>query len=357
VAVTTRGPLVGEAEIRFSFADPGRALAGVALAHELRRPRRARFLRRPGGRAWELRFPRPEADRLEYLLELTRRGGSVELVSDPENPLRARGPLGDKSVVELPGYEPPDWIADDESPPGETRALALRSRRLRGALPALLWASADADPEEPLPLLVVHDGPEFAKYSELTRLLDHLVAFGELPPLRAALLPPSDRNETYAASPAYGRTLVKELLPAVLAAAPTPDERRLRVGVGASLGALALLHAHWAHPGAFGGLFLQSGSYFRRRSDPQESGFPRFHRISEFVGRVLDSPDGPEPLPVTLTCGTAEENLDNNRAVAAALAGRGWDVRLVENRDAHNWIGWRDALHPHLLDLLQRAWT
>ena len=28
---------------------------------------------------------------------------------------------------------------------------------------------------------------------------------------------------------------------------------------------------------------------------------------------------------------------------------------MVEDRDAHNWVAWRDVLHPHLADLLLRA--
>ena len=56
---------------------------------------------------------------------------------------------------------------------------------------------------------------------------------------------------------------------------------------GASLGALAALHVHWLHPAAVGGLFLQSGSFFRQRFDRQESGFERFRRIARFVGEVL----------------------------------------------------------------------
>jgi enterochelin esterase family protein len=111
------------------------------------------------------------------------------------------------------------------------------------------------------------------------------------------------------------------------------------------------------HRRAFGGLFLQSGSYFRQRFDPQEAGFVRFRRITRFVGEVLGDRGSFDPIPVKMTCGTVEENLANNRAVAAALAEHGYDVDLVENRDAHNWTGWRDALHPHLLELLQRAWS
>ncbi len=88
--------------------------------------------------------------------------------------------------------------------------------------------------------------------------------------------------------------------------------------------------------GALGALYLQSGSYFRQRYDRQESGFPRFRRISRFVGQVLGGRGTPDGIPVTITCGTVEENVDNNRAVARALAGAGYDLRAVEHRDAHN---------------------
>ena len=29
------------------------------------------------------------------------------------------------------------------------------------------------------------------------------------------------------------------------------------------------------------------------------------------------------------------------------------DVRLHENRDAHNWVAWRDTLEPHLRELIE----
>jgi enterochelin esterase family protein len=329
----------------FTVPDPERALRGVALAHELIRPRRIPFAHRDS--RYELHLPRPPADRLEYLLELEDRHGGSRLVPDPGNPLQAEGPFGAKSVVEFPGYEPPAWVEDEESASGELRDVELPGRL---AVTAALWSPADADPEQPLPLLLVHDGPEYAEYSSLLRLLDHLVAFGELPPFRAALLPPpADRNQTYSASARYARTLVAEWLPAL-----EPYEGR-PVGLGASLGALALLHAHWTYPGVLGGLFLQSGSFFRLRLDPQEAGAPRFARITRFVSRVFGGRGDVERIPVTFTCGTAEENLGNNRAVATALRRHGWQAPLVEHPDAHNWISWRDSLHPHLAELMLRA--
>jgi enterochelin esterase family protein len=154
---------------------------------------------------------------------------------------------------------------------------------------------------------------------------------------------------------AYARGFALEILPKLRALAPGS---RRPVGVGASLGALAFLHLHWTHPTLLGGALLQSGSYFRRRFDRQESGFARFERISRFVGRVLAENRGPAPpIPLVVTCGTAEENLDNNRAVTAALDRDGFPLRYVENPDAHNWVGWRDVLHPHLAELCLRAWA
>jgi enterochelin esterase family protein len=309
---------------------------------------------RSGG-VWRLELPRPDADRLEYLLEVTYRNGRRSTVPDPTNPLRAPGPFGDKSVLEFPGYAPPEWVADDEAAEGSVRELPLESVRLRGTVPAILWSAADTDPLRPLPLLIVHDGPEYAAYSSLVRLLDHLVDFGEVPEMRAALVPPpGNRNEMYSASARYANALAADLVPAILGTAPSD---RPPVLMGASLGALAALHAHFRNPGLAGGLFLQSGSFFRRAFDGGESGLKRFGRITRFVGHVHGSRGLAPRVPVTLTCGTAEENLDNNRALVAALERRGWDVHALGHRDAHNWTSWRDCLHPHLAELLLRAWT
>lgn len=203
---------------------------------------------------------------------------------------------------------------------------------------------------------MVHDGPEYAAYSSLLLMLGRLIHERRLPRLRAALLAPVDRNETYSASPAYARALVRQVIPALRRVAPAPEGVAAPIGVGASLGALALLHAHRTHPTAFGGLFLQSGSYFRQRTDKQESSFGRFLRINRFVGKVLRDQQWLHPLSVTMTCGATEENLSNNRAVRDALVAQGYDVSLHENRAAHEWIGWRDTFDPHLVDLLNKMW-
>jgi enterochelin esterase family protein len=118
-----------------------------------------------------------------------------------------------------------------------------------------------------------------------------------------------------------------------------------------------MLHAQRRHPHVFGGLFLQSGSFFTPKHDAQESGFPRFRRIVAFTRATLGAGRHPDPVPVILTCGVREENVHNNRLMAQALAVQGYRARLFELPDLHNFTAWRDALDPHLSDLLGEAWA
>ena len=326
------GPEVHADRVVFRLEDRG--FASVRLQQELQRPRSGpAFARADAGGCWELEYRRPQVDRMEYRLE-----ADGESFCDPHNPRTAPGAFGAKSVVEFPGYEPPAWLAAPD--PGPAKPVSDN---------IALWAPPDTDPRKPLPLLVAHDGGEYERLSGLTRLIAHAVQTSRLPPCRVALLdPPGERDESYSASARYARRLAA-LLPQLAPATAT-------AGVGASLGALALLHTRWLHPGAFGALMLQSGSFFRLRWDRQESGFPRFRRISRFVGQVLNDGPAATPIPITITCGAPEENLANNRAVATALRRQGHAVTLHVNRDAHNYVSWRDTLDPHLVELLARAW-
>jgi enterochelin esterase-like enzyme len=346
------GPTVGVDAVTFRFPDPAHRLAGVRLVQDVRVPGdRLRFARTPAG--WELTLPRPRVWRMEYRLELHHPNGAVEEVCDPANPRVAPGAFGDKSVLEFPDYRPPAWLAG-RAAEGRTTELVVPSRYLRAEVRARLWAPADAGPGEPLPLLVAHDGPEYDALSGLTRYAGAMIAAGRLPRHRVALLAPGDRDEWYAANVSYARALALAVLPALRREVEVAGEV---VAMGASLGALAALHAQRRHAGLFGGLFLQSGSFFNRRLDPQERGFARFGRITRFVSDTKRRTLLTEPVPTTLTCGILEENLGNNREMADALRAQGYQVGLVELPDVHNYVAWRDALDPHLTDLLAEVWA
>jgi enterochelin esterase-like enzyme len=315
----------------------------VVLGQEVSRPRLGPPFEWHHG-AWRLTFPRPEVDRLEYLFVVD---GSFVL--DPSNPLRARGPFGDKSVVEWPEYEPPAWL-ESIADSGPIEEIEVRSRRLVARVRVLVYSTPEA-PSADAPLIVAHDGPEYAEYSGLTRFLDAMSWEERIPPLRAALIQPVDRNETYSASALYSGALVRELLPEITRRAPHGK----RIGMGASLGALAMLHAHVRHPKTFDGLLLQSGSFFRQRHDKQEVNFPRYRHITRFVGTVLRGVDVARPIPVAITCGTGEENRANNEDMASALIHQGYTAWISAVHDAHTWTCWRDSFDPHLPALIEAA--
>jgi enterochelin esterase family protein len=259
------------------------------------------------------------------------------------------GAFGDKSVIEFPGYQRPAWLEQDGCP-GELTDFAVPSRNLGGTVHGQLWSPAGLDPAEAVPLIVAHDGPEYARLAAFTQFVAVLVGGGRIKPVRVALLAPGDRNRWYAVNPAYARALAGEVLPRLAELAPSP----LRIGAGVSLGALAMLHAHRSAPELFSGLFLQSGSFFQPELDAQERRFARFGPVTRFVGDLAQAVADPSPLPVAMSCGLLEENLANNRAMAAILDGLGYQVELEEVRDVHNYTAWRDAFDPALTGLLTK---
>ena len=299
---------------------------------------------------WTLRLDRPAAHRMEYLLELRRQEGGTETVPDAANPLRVAGAFGEHSVVEFPKYAAPWWL--DAAPPGGTNIDGVtRSSDLPGELSWRVWTPAEVTEGQSTVLLLVHDGPEFDTLAGITRYAAALVAAGRLAPLRVALLAPGPRDERYSGNAAYARALARAVLPEIQKVAPSTAV----IGMGASLGALSMLHLQRRHPGVVDGLFLQSGSFFHGRLDAQERRFPRFARIERFVSDTLRAESAPRPVPVTMTCGAIEENVENNRLMARALSAQGYDAALVEVADVHNYTAWRDALDPHLTDLVAKV--
>ena len=202
---------------------------------------------------------------------------------------------------------------------------------------------------DPLPLLVAHDGPEYSRRAHLVSTLRAATDAGRIPPTRVVLLEPGSRNERYAANPDWATALTEHVLPTVHTAYATAGRPTL---MGASLGALASLQAEWLHPGTFGGLFLQSGSFFRKRLDDEED-FAFWERVTAFVTSVRRTRRRRTDAPIVLTCGTEEGNLANNRRMAQTLAASGHDVTLHELPGRHDWRFWERGFDPFLLTLLQ----
>jgi enterochelin esterase-like enzyme len=333
----------------FRLADPRHRLAGVRLWQDVRIPGDQLDFRRSGD-GWRLDIARPPVNRMEYLYELRHPDGGAQLVTDPASSRLAPGAFGEKSVLEFPEYQRPGWLTAVKGPGGGD-SFDLPVRALEGAITVRTWRPADAADGEPLPLLVANDGPEYDTLASLTGYLAAGIAGGWLPRLRAALLAPGPRDRWYSANTRYTRALTQVVIPALTSRLATTTV----TGMGASLGGLAMLQAHCRYPDVFGGLFLQSGSFFRPSLDSHERRFPYYPRIVRFTGGIQHGSLPDRRIPVTLTCGVIEENAGNNRLMAQTLQAAGYPVTLAEVPDMHNYTAWRDGFDPHLTRLLARV--
>ena len=283
--MATESGTADEAGVTFRLPDRQRRLAAVRLVQEIGVADPLPFDRVAG--EWQLRLDQPDVDRLEYLLEVTDHNGRRSTITDPGNPRRAPGAFGEKSVVEFVGYRAPSWLDAPEAEAAvDERSFAVLDQQMG----VLVWSPAGLPDTEPAPLVVVHDGPEYAALGGITRFLAAGIASGAVPPVRAALLDPGDRNAWYSANAEYARALCEDVLPGLV---PTTT----RVGVGVSLGALATLHAHRSHPQTFDALLLQSGSFFTAELDPQESDFDGFAAVTSFVESVHGAAGDEHPVP------------------------------------------------------------
>jgi enterochelin esterase-like enzyme len=342
-------PSVIEHQLIFTVKDPGHRWIRVALDCDDAIAGRRTFRRSLSG--WALAIPRPDVDRLEYRLVVTDRAGATEVICDPENPELTPTVFGDRSVGQMPGYQRPAWMRGGNSPdPGTLTELAFKDD-LIGELPIQIWASTSLPAGRSAPLLVCHDGPEYANLASLPRYAAAIIGAGTLPAFRIALMEPLDRDAWYAANPDY--------VAAEIAALDVIGEAYPILGspvvMGASMGGLAALLVALAAQSPFAGVFIQSGSFFTPDLDPQEASYPYFSEVTQAVARIGQRKLS-HRLSIGMTCGSLEENLADNELMAQQLSAIGHHVEFARLRDLHNYTAWRDGLDPTLTDLLRTVW-
>jgi enterochelin esterase-like enzyme len=298
-----------------------------------------------GSDLWLLHLSLPEQSRFEYKFEV-KRGGANEWLTDPLNPFRASDPFGENSVCQGWGYLPPEWTLPDENArAGSFDELTVESRHL-GRRAVLLYLPARFRRTRRYPLLVLHDGGDYLRYAQLKVVLDNLIHRLEIPPLIVALTESPDRLRDYVGFDPHADFVVGELLPAVAARAPLDPDPAMRGAMGASLGGVAALHAAWRHPGAFGRLLLQSGSFAFTDIGANRRG-PVFEPVVRFMNAFRARPGRPAER-IYVSCGIYESLIYENRSLVPLLQQQRLQVRYEEARDGHNWQGWRDRLRAGL---------
>ncbi len=220
------------------------------------------FTRLDGTDLWYLVLDVPRDSRVEYKIEVIR-GDHVESIQDPLNPHTARDPFGANSVLQTDGLRrgrrgrsptprraPAPWspTAATARRSGATSTSTSTCRR-GSARPAATRCS------------IVHDGGDYLDYSSMQVVLDNLIHRLELAEIVVAFTNPQDRLVEYADDEPPralhrrgARALAGDRVPARRHTRRTrPDGRELR--------RRGVVRVARRHPGIFGRLLLQSGSF------------------------------------------------------------------------------------------------
>jgi enterochelin esterase-like enzyme len=295
---------------------------------------------------WFLVQELPSGSRIEYKLEVVRKGRR-RLIQDPANPHLAHDPFGSNSVLYGRGYETPDWALEDpDARPGTIVELEVDSTHLGGSREIQIYLPPRLRDSQRYPLLVIHDGPDYLRYSSLRTVLDNLIYRHEVAQIVAVLTRSPDRLVEYAADPRHAAFVTGELLPAIEERLPIDPRPAARGLMGASFGAVAALSTAWLHPGRFGRLLLQSGSFAFTDIGASRRG-EVFDPVVEFMNRFRADPGRPADK-VFISCGQYESLIYENRSLVPLLQETGMSVRWTEARDGHNWENWRDRLREGL---------
>ena len=304
------------------------------------------FTRIPGTLLWHFTVDLPEKSRVEYKLEIAR-GPAHRLVQDPLNQDRANDPFGSNSVIYGAGYEVPAWSEPDhETREGHIEEHEIHSNAFGGRRSFQLYFPARYRTLRRYPLLVVHDGQEYVKFARFKLVLDNLIHRLELPSLLVALIQSPDRMREYADDPRHAQFLTGDLVPHLEGKYPLLGNPSARALMGASFGAVASLAAAWRHPGFFGNLMLQSGSFVFTDVGNHDRG-PMFDPVVAFMNSFRKDPGRPAER-VFMSCGQYESLIYYNRSMFPLLQQTGMEVRFHESRDGHNWENWRDRLREGL---------
>jgi len=337
-------PAVGDGWVVFAFRGQAEE---VRLHHWIYGLPSARSFERVAGTdLWTLEMELQRSARVEYKLEVAV-GGQSRLIRDPLNPNLAHDPFGANSVVQGPEYNEPEWA--EEQP--DTRRGEVVERRMESSVfgdvrPISIYLPARFRETRRYPLLIVHDGLDYLRFTHLAAVLDNLIHRLEIPPVIVALVQSPNRLEEYAACDQHAQFLSEELLPLLEDEFPLLPDSRDRALVGASFGAVASLHAAWKHPGLFGKLLLQSGSFAFTDIGDHDRG-PLFDPVVEFMNEFRREPGKPAEQ-IFLSCGIYESLIYYNRSMLPVLQGTEANVRLIEAQDGHNWENWRDRLREGL---------
>ena len=301
---------------------------------------------------------------------------------DPLNPMRWRvdrqsadAPefLG-SSIVEMPDAPPQPWLAERPGvPAGQVEKHQFKSAMLKNEREIAVYLPPGySRTEKPYPVLVLFD--ELAYLGDQHQMalvptptiLNNLISQRRIPPMVALLVgnAPGARSRELPCNPEFADFLASELLPWAHGLYNfTTDPRQVVVG-GSSFGGLAAMCAGLRHPGTFGNILSQSGSFWWTPPKSDNSSAAETDSEPNWVAtQFIASPK--QPLRFYLDAGSEEIDFSGNgnsilltsRNLRDVLLAKGYDVHFQEFAGGHDYLSWRGTLADGLIALMGNgAW-
>jgi enterochelin esterase family protein len=231
----------------------------------------------------------------------------------------------------------PDSFPQQGVPRGQLREYAWANSRVFPGTTRRYWVYEPAQyvEHQPASLMVFQDAAWYMRLDFEVRapvVLDNLIHKGEMPLTVAVFVEPSEnRNAEYDAfDDAYANFLLEEIIPAVRAEYAITDDADQWAIAGGSSGGNCAFTAAWFRPDRFRRVYCSSGSFVQM---PGGNPYPELIRATPA-----------KPLRIWLHALTRDLNWDKpernwfsaNLQVAAALAERGYDFRLVVGDGGHD---------------------
>jgi enterochelin esterase family protein len=256
------------------------------------------------------------------------------------------------SIVELPDAPPQPYLAKRDGVPEGTivtedigRDPLGEGRRTWTYLPPGYDAARG-----PFPLIVYFDGWIGRKLGVHTTL-DNLIADGRIPPSVCVMVHQLDRMKELACNDTFADWLATDFMAWVRKRYAITNDPARTVATGMSLGGLGAAHCALRHPGVFGNVLSQSGSFWW---------FGETHGEHAWLTHQFEAR---ERLPVRwyAEVGLLEDMarpggiptmIDANREFRDVLRAKGYDVRYEEYNGGHDYVCWRGSIADGLTYLL-----
>jgi enterochelin esterase-like enzyme len=184
---------------------------------------------------------------------------------------------------------------------------------------------------QPVPLVVVYDGPDYLKRAKLNTIVDNLVALKRVRPFAMAFVQNGGAARTleYSCADATLNFIFDQVIPLAqehLTLIPPGGES---YGIlGASMGGLMALYTGLRLSQVFGKVIIQSGAFF----------VPDLNSVITDLARCLPQTD----LQIWMDVGKLEFLLEGNREMYTLLKEHKYHVTYREYSGGHNYTSWRD---------------